>query len=156
MFTHDYSHDDCAIPGLSFRGFVIRAIIGGVVILGAISLGAVWFFGSINCAVAALHGHEVIIEEVLPSPDNPSAPQSLSIVAVNLSSNEVSLLGAEASCSCIYFNGIPATIPPRGRCVIEAKEKLDSSRTVASKVVIWTSSHVDPQVMTFVPPLKGT
>ena len=152
MSAQESTPDGSAIPGLSFRGFAIRAIIGGVVIFAAMCLGAVCFFGSVNRALAALHGDEVIIEAVLLPDDNPSAPQRLSIVAASLSNNELTILGAESGCGCIEFVGLPAKIPPRGRCVIHTKEEPEHKRTAASNVVIYTTSRVNPQIVAQVPP----
>lgn len=152
MFTEEYTPDDSASPGQPFRGFVIRAIIGGVVIFVGISLGAVCFFGSINRALAALHGDEVIIEAVLRPDDNPSAPQPLSIVVANLSSNELTILGAESDCDCTTLSGLPVKIAPRGHCVIYSINKPGHERSDASKAIIYTSSKVNPRIVAVVPP----
>ncbi len=149
MFAQDSTLDGLDIPRTCFRSFAIRAIIGGAVIFTVIFLSAVFIFGSIYRALAALRGDEVIIESVILPSD---ASQPLSIVAVNLSSNEVIIVGAESGCGCIEFGGLPAKVPPRGSCVIYARNEPEFKRTVASKAVIYTTSRTNPRMVAIVPP----
>jgi hypothetical protein len=127
-------------------------VVGGILILLIICFSAVWRFGSINGAIGALQGDELIIEAILLPGEEGPASAPVSIVAASLSGEELTLLGAESGCGCVTFEGLPAKIPPRGRSVIRAKSVPGKNRGVASRVVIYTTSRVNPRIAALVPP----
>lgn len=125
-------------------GFILPAILGGVLLLIAVILSASFFYGSSDLALAVLRGDEVIVSVTRTS------EKDYSVLVRSAASTEVKILGITPDCTCIEFEGLPSIIPPHGQCQYDATLK-SGTRMTAERVVVYTTSKVSPFIVTEFP-----
>lgn len=131
----------------------LRAIVVGGALMAGVSFAAFCYFGSARRALAALGGEDVIIESISHPDTDATGVRTLSIVVSSLSNESTTILGAESGCGCIAFRDLPVTIPPLGQQKVQAAHESQVNGSASSKVILYTTSKVNPRLVAIVPPL---
>lgn len=147
MSTQPHSFGGPSVRRLRLSASVIRSTAAGVLLFAGGVVGATWLIGSLDRTFAVIRGDEIIVEAIRWSDEGSPAAQRLSIVVANLAGEGQVILGATPDCPCLEFDGLPMKLPPRSRCVVHATPRNGSRESPVTKVILYTTSSVNPRVV---------
>ncbi len=115
-----------ASDGASLRrtiaGYSALVVCGVVVLVGAgSSTGDAWLARLGRESLAVVPGQAEASEA------EAGAMRAVRVEIVNRSNEDVRLLGGSVSCACMAADGLPLTVPARGRAEVEVKIKFNGS-----------------------------
>ncbi len=134
---------------------VASTILALAILAGGLALAAIFRYGSIGNAIAALRGEVLIVrpETHRFGPVDLGQKVTLEYTLTNVSSAPVRLLGSHSSCSCTVPDRLPMTLRPREtravRVRFDAPEQIPASAEGTQfhqDVIIYTSDPSRPQV----------
>lgn len=111
----------------------------GIALPAVFMTGLVFYFGSFDTAVSWLNGKPCAIFptiyrlNVLSSGNEEIATFFLR----NLSGETLSVSGVESSCSCVFTDDIPVTVPPKASADLKLRVRLPENRTGFDQSVVF-------------------
>ena len=97
----------------TWLSFLIRCVLGAIVLIGLFCLWAYAEFGSLAVAAAYLRGERLMIRPVVFDLGElrEGEQRELSFEATNLGGVPVRIVGSRSNCSCVVTNELPMTVP---------------------------------------------
>jgi hypothetical protein len=91
---------------------LLATVLAGAFLL---SILAIWQFGSITNGIAYLQGYSVVPEHSQISVGQVTSGERVNatLQLTNLSSQPVTVVGAQSNCGCIAYDDLPIELPPR-------------------------------------------
>lgn len=112
----------------------------GFVIPLSLLFGAALTFGSLGAAASWINGKSFYLSPQIVRLDNraPGAEEVVTFQLKNLSSEEISVVGEKASCSCIFSENIPIKVDSGKTAEVNVRVRLPKYKTGYNQSVILT------------------